>query len=152
MNDDGSAEEGTVGDFDIAGQKRVVDEGDVIADGAVVGEVNASHEVVVVAEGGRCSGAGAAVNGDVFADGIAGADPDVADDAGLEGGVLGFCADDCSITDFIVGTDRGVSGYNGMGLNLAAVPDLNVLIDNDAGTDLAILTDACVGVNESVHR
>jgi hypothetical protein len=27
-----------------------------------------------------------------------------------------------------------------------------VLIDNDAGTDLAILTDACVGVNESVHR
>src|SRR5215470_8080665 len=64
-----------VADSDMAAEGRIVRHGDVVAHPAVMGDMGAGHEIAVAAHMGRhLVEAGAAVNGDVLADDVPGAD------------------------------------------------------------------------------
>ena len=62
-------------------------------------EVGAGHEVIAIAGAGEFSGAGTAVNGDVFAEGIVVPDGDAGWGGGIEAEVLGIGAEDAAGAD-----------------------------------------------------
>ena len=94
-------------DVDVSGQHGVVGHDYVIAQVAIVGDVDADHQQAVVADDGRVVGDQGAVNGHVFADGVARADHHPAR-LGRDVDVLGQPAENDAVEEVVVGAQRGV--------------------------------------------
>jgi hypothetical protein len=97
---------------------------------------------------GETAGAAAAVNGDVLAEGAAGANFDAAVDAGVKAEVLGWGADDGSAADFTVGTKSDAADELAVGEKAAARADAGGAFDDDVGANLGGWVDLSGGVNE----
>lgn len=106
VEDDVAADDDAIAKFGVACEEDVVGKDAVIADGAIVADVNANHKEIVVADGGYGIFFRAAVNGDVFADDVAGADARVAGGSGFVSKVLGFAAQVSSEADATARTNR----------------------------------------------
>ena len=139
-----AGDDDVVGDGDVAAEGGAVGENAVVADDGVVGDVGIGEEVVVVADDGGLGG-GAAVDGDVFAEGVALAD----EDAGWFAGVfeiLGALADGGEGVEFVVGPDGGVSVDDDMAVQVAAVAEGDVVVDDAVGAD------GDIGANDGFWR
>lgn len=146
VDDYGAAEECEVLNGDVPSQKNVVDEGDAVADLAVVCDVGTCHEEATIADFRAAAFFGAAVDGGVFADDAIGTDLHVAYGTWLECGVLWFRTDDGAVADFAMRPDDGVAGEDGVSLYGAACAELHVLFDDGAGADGYVFCDVSLGV------
>ena len=68
MKDATAAEEGAVGYANISAQQTIIGNDDLVADLAIVSDVRANHEIVVVTNFCSASFSRTAVNGAVFTD------------------------------------------------------------------------------------
>lgn len=134
MHGDVSADVGIIVNIDVSGYKGAVCQHDVIADSAIVGDVAESHQIVVVAEAGELVGVVGAMDGCVFANGVA-----VADDESAGGNFVSFMLrgvpEDDPHVDFVVVADDGVAGNVGVGTDFCSGSDFYRTFDDSVGPD-----------------
>lgn len=124
-------------DGDVAAEGAVVGEDDVVTDLAVVGDVGVAEEEVIGADAGGDGLVGAAVDGAVFAEDVAVTDDEVGWFAEvLE--VLGFSAYGGEGEELVVRADLRGAGEDDVGVEDAAVTELDVRADDAPRADLDI--------------
>src|SRR5438132_3515049 len=143
------AEDRPVADGDMAGELAGIGEHRMAADLAVVGEVHVGHDPVVVAEA-RHAGVerGAAVDGDVLADGVAVADLD----RGVLAGVLLVLrrrAERGEMEDLVVAPDAQAPVEHHVRADPAALSHLDLRADHAVGPDRHASGEACSGIHPS---
>ncbi len=115
-----AAEEGAVADVDVAG-----------------------HEQVAGADAGGAAGLGAAVDGDVVADRVVGAEGDGGVGGGVEREVLGVAADDCAPADGGAGADGEAAVEPGVAGDADAGGELGRAVDHGERADVDVRGEAC---------
>ena len=86
----------------MAGNHDVIGEDVVVPDFDVMGEVGDGHDEVAVADDGVAAWPGAAVNGDVFADGVAVSNENTGFGGGVKAEILWQAANDRAVFDSVV--------------------------------------------------
>lgn len=133
-----SAEEDLGAQEAVAGDHDIVGEDVVIADFDIVGEVGMGHEEVAVANDSVAVCLGAAVDGDVFAEGVSMANEDPGLSGGIEGEILGKPADDGTVIDDVVFTHGDATANFGLGSDAAAGADGDVFLDDGERSDFDV--------------
>lgn len=101
---DGGAttEEDFVSNPNVSGDQDIVGENVVVSNGDIVREMRDGHEKIAVADDGVAACFGAAINSDVFAEGIVISNEDTRFDGGIKRKILRIATDDSSMVDNIV--------------------------------------------------
>src|SRR3981081_1203177 len=118
-----SAEKRLVVHAHVPGEQTIVRNDDVVADLAVVPDVHANHQEIIVADFGRASLRAAAMNCAVFADDVFITDIDLGFSFGRISKVLRRSPNDRAVTDKILFADRDVAFDNDVRLNSRYVAD-----------------------------
>ena len=134
-----TAEYRPVAHMHVSGQGRIVGKDSLVADDAVVCDVDVGHDPVVVPHPGFPGVLNrAAIDRAVFPDGIAVADHQFRHLAGVFL-VLGIFTDGRELKDVIVLADDTGPLQHDMGFDSRTRPDLNVRADDAVGTDRHVL-------------
>lgn len=147
MDDDATGKERAVPDLDIAGQQGATSYHDVVAEPAVMSDMTAGHDEVVVAYDGGGFGLSGSGDGEVFADLVAIADFEVTAFA-AKIFVQGIGTEDGSGADFIPLAQGRPAFYEGVGFEHAVGTQGDVALDdrvfanNAAGTNERVRIDA----------
>ena len=129
-------------DGHVARERRDVGHDDVAAQRAIVRDVAIGQDVIVRADARDLAVAGRAVNGDVFAEGVAVADFG-ARDAALPFQVLRLQPDARERKNFILLSEFRVAVNDDVRMKFAPVAERHVFADDAVGADLASLTPIC---------
>ena len=134
----------------VPGQQRAVGDDDVAAQLAIVSDVAASHEEVVVADGGDAFLLfGGAVDRHAFANDVVVADDDFRVAAAV-GDVLRLAAEDHVRIDVIVAADRHVAHHGDVVFQSRAAADAGFRPDDAVRADLDVIVDFGAGVDGGV--
>src|SRR5262245_59211628 len=115
--------------------------------------VGSGHQKILVAERGRTSVSGTAVNGAEFANGIIRADSDSGSPFGIEGEILWWRPDDGAMTHEIVlahfhfAFDDDMGTNDRMGANHGLRANHGIGTDYDIGTEPGFRIDNCGGMD-----
>ena len=153
MKGGAAAEKGLVVHAHVARQETVVGDNHLIADGAIVTEMRAHHQEILVSHRGGAALGAAAMNCAILAKHIIVSDLNRCFPVVREGQVLWGRADDATRPDKVAGPDGDESLDNGVRLNDRAAADAHVRPDHRAGSylgvrrDLGSGSDDCAGMN-----
>lgn len=153
MEDAGAAKKCPVSDGNIAAKEAVVRDDDSVAERTIVAEVRAGHEKVIVADARRRTGRSAAMNRDMFANGVPVPDLHRAARLRLETQVLWPAADDRAVSDSIVfaepdsAFDDSVRLYDGTRTDFHFAADARVGTNLDSLTQMRASLDECSRMN-----
>ena len=132
-----------VSDGDMAAQRRIIGHGHIVADPAVMGDMDAGHEIAIAADVGRhLVEARAAVHGDVLAQHIAAADLEAAVGT-VEADILRRLTQGGKGMDLRPGADMGAAIDDHMGMQPNPRLDRHFRPDAAIGADLDIVCQLC---------
>ena len=134
-------------DRHVARERRDVGHDDVVAQRAIVRDVAVGEDVIVRADARDFAVAGRAVNGDVFAEGVAVADFG-ARDAALPFQILRLQPDAGERKNFVVLSEFRVAVNDDVRMQFATVAERHVFADDAVRPDLATGTDLRFGMND----
>ena len=129
------------------GQQHVIGKDDVVADLAIVGDMGANHQQVMIADLRRLSLVQGAVDGAILAKRVVRADQHPADFFGHLR-VLRRSAQDRSFHHAIAGAECHAAFDDDAAGQLAAVADFRIGFDNRVGTDDDIAADLGQGTDQ----
>ncbi len=141
VEDTAAAEHGTFSDINVAGEKAVVGDDDVVGQGHVMSQVGADHEKAIASDGSGGAFFGAAMDGDVFAKAVAVADADFAVDSRRVCKILRCRADNAAVADEITFAHGDVFFDDRVGLHDATRTNGHVIADDGVRADLDIVAE-----------
>lgn len=133
-------------DRHVTADHRIVDKDGVVANDAIMGDVGADHQQVVVPDSRRGASMQGTMNGRAFADGVARADRYRAD-FGRHARMLGQSAERRTFKNVVVAAKRGALLDDRVGVDRAAVADDDSLLDDRERSHLDVASQQCRGMD-----
>ncbi len=132
----------------VTAEKTVVRDDHLVAEGAIMPEMRAGHEEIVVADAGRGTRGRAPMNGHMLANDIAVADFDRAASPGLETEILRRATDERTVSNLVIRPQANHAFDHGVRLDDSARSDFHFTADARKRPDLDVIAEACAGIDQ----